>query len=328
MTAARSHGSPQTLGKGLVIIGVGYQWLYNGLNFLAFKVGGEAFHPLMLAALRFGIAAILISPFAAWRWRRRPASAPELAGAAVLGPVMLIGSQTLAIWGTHFLPAGVASVFGSAAPVFLALFAWVFFRETPGARQLMGIGLGLIGLAAMGLLSSSGNGFRPIGAVMTLTASALWAAGSLGTSRLQLPSDPAIGLAAQLLPTGIILALIVWFTGISASLHPSTVPLRAWGVLAFLVVASTLIGYAVFLALSRSASSLLANSFNYVAPVIALVLSACFLKEPVGLGKLIAASITLAGVALMVGTRAKIAPSSCSTITPPHSATSRCGGRT
>jgi len=127
-------------------------------------VGAEAFHPLMLAALRFGIAAMLIIPLALWRWRLHPASIRELAGAALLGPIMLIGSQALAIWGTHFLPAGVASVFGSAAPVFLVLFAWVFLRQSPGARQLARIAFGLIGLAAMGWLSSSETGFRPIGA--------------------------------------------------------------------------------------------------------------------------------------------------------------------
>ncbi len=314
--AVSSHRPPKTIGSWIIIIGVGYQWLYNGVNFLAFKVGGEAFHPLMLAALRFGAAAILILPFAAWRWRLRPASLRELAGAALLGPVMLVGSQTLAIWGTHYLPAGVASVFGSAAPVFIALFAWVFFRELPGIRQLAGIALGLIGLTAMALLSWSGTGFHPIGAVMMLTASALWAAGSLGASRLRLPSDPAIGLAAQLLPTGVLLALIVSLTGIDRSLDLSAVPLRAWGALCFLIVASTLIGYAAFLAISRSASPIVANSFSYTAPVIALALSSWLLNEPVGWGKSIAAGVTLAGVSLMVGPRTPTGTSRRTTLRP------------
>ena len=139
MTAASSRRSEKMIGPTLVILGVGYQWLYNGVNFLAFKVGADAFPPLMLAALRFGIAATLILPLAAWRWHFRPAWMREVAGTALLGLVMLIGSQTLAIWGTHFLPAGVASVFGSAAPVFIALLAWVVFREAPGGRQLVGI---------------------------------------------------------------------------------------------------------------------------------------------------------------------------------------------
>ena len=217
---------------------------------------------------------------------------------------MLIGSQTMAIWGTHLLPAGVAAVFGSSAPVFLAVLAWLFLNQAPGARQLAGIALGLTGLVAMAW-SSSGTGFDPIGAAMTLVAAAVWAAGSLGASRLRLPDDPAISLAAQLLPAGALLALTVWPTGIGETLHPSAVPLRAWGALAFLIVASTLVGYPVFLAINRSASPILANSLNYVAPVIALGLSALFLHEPVGWAKLGAAGITLAGVALMIGARQK-----------------------
>jgi hypothetical protein len=52
MKAASGDRPAKPVGPALVILGVGYQWLYNGVNFLAFKVGGEAFHPLMLAALR------------------------------------------------------------------------------------------------------------------------------------------------------------------------------------------------------------------------------------------------------------------------------------
>ena len=295
--------SPARTTSALIVLGVGWTWFYNGANFLAFKIGGDAFHPLMLASLRFGIAALAILPLAAWRWRRNPALSREIAGAALLGPVMLIGSQTLAIWGTHFLPAGVASVFGSATPVFLALFAWAFLHELPGRRQIAGIALGIAGLAAIAGLSWSGTGFRLIGAIMTLAASATWAGGSLVVARLQMPKDPVIGLATQLAPTGIALGLTVWLAGLTASFDPASIPLQAWEALAFLTVASTLTGYTVFLALNRSASSILANSFNYAAPVIALGLSAWLLGEPVGWGKAAAAGATLGGVALMIGGR-------------------------
>lgn len=289
------------MAPGLVVLAVGYQWFYNGANFLAFKVGGDAFHPLMLATLRFGIAALLVLPVAAWRWRRHRASSGELASAAVLGPVMLIGGQTLSIWGTHFLPAGIASVFGSAAPIFMALFAWSIMREPLGGRQLGGVTLGFTGLAAIAWLSSTQGEFSPVGALLTLTGAAMWAGGSLVAARTTLPQDPVIGLAAQLVPTGLLLVAGVWATGNLAAFHPATVEPRAWGTLAFLVVASTLVGYAVFMMLSRSVSPLLANSFNYAAPVIALLLSALLLGEPLGWPKLAAAGMTLAGVTLMVG---------------------------
>ena len=90
--------------RGLVILAVGYQWFYNGANFLAFKVAGNALHPLMVATLRFSVAALILLPFVLARSRRFPVSAREFGGAALIGITMLFASQALAMWGTHFLP--------------------------------------------------------------------------------------------------------------------------------------------------------------------------------------------------------------------------------
>lgn len=57
----------------LIILAVGYQWFYNGANFVAFKVGGDAVHPLLLASMRFTIAALIIWPIGLWRLYQRPA---------------------------------------------------------------------------------------------------------------------------------------------------------------------------------------------------------------------------------------------------------------
>ena len=77
-------------------------------------------------------------------------------------------------------------------------------------------------------------------------------------------------------------------------------PATAWWALAYLVVASTLVGYTVFLAVNADVSPAIANTFNYAAPVVALMLSAALLGERLSLPKLLAAGIALSGVALMV----------------------------
>jgi drug/metabolite transporter (DMT)-like permease len=300
MTAAVATKTGWSKHRGLVILALGYQWFYNGANFLAFKVAGNFLHPLMVATLRFSVAALILLPLVLARWRRSPASAHELGGAALIGITMLVASQALAIWGTHFLPAGVASVFGSSAPLFLALFAWGVFRQPLTRRQLAGVAIGFVGLAVMGCSSATGGDFRPIGAVLTLVAAAAWATGSLLSPRLALPRDPVIGLAVQLAAAGLVLSAIVTVSGITAATHLARVPLAAWGALSFLIVASTLIGYAVFLALNAQVSPTLANTFNYAAPVVALCLSALVLHEPLTLVKLLSGGIALMGVALMI----------------------------
>ncbi|MEK6345973.1 MAG: EamA family transporter [Burkholderia sp.] len=286
-----------------VTLSVGYQWFYNGANFLAFKLAGNALHPLMVATLRFSIAALVVLPFGVARWRRSPASARELANAALIGVTMLAASQALAIWGTHFLPAGVAAVFGSSSPLFLALFAWAVFRRPLSRRQIAGVAVGFAGLALMGWSTASGSDFRPLGAAFALTACAAWAAGSLLASRLALPRDPVVNLAVQLVAASAVLGAAVGASGIAAAVRLERVPPTAWAAIAFLVVASTLIGYTVFLKLNAQVSTTLANTFNYAAPVVALALSALLLHEPLTPVKLASGGIALIGVALMLGRR-------------------------
>jgi drug/metabolite transporter (DMT)-like permease len=76
--------------------------------------------------------------------------------------------------------------------------------------------------------------------------------------------------------------------------------MRAWGALAFLTVASTLVGYAGVLWLNRTVSSAVANTFCYVAPVIAMALAALFLAEPLSWIKAASSGLALLGVGLMV----------------------------
>lgn len=291
--------------RALVVLAVGYQWFYNGANFVAFKIGGDAIHPLLLATLRFAIAAVVILPLALLRLRAHPFRVRECINAAGLGVVMLVGSQTTAILGTHMLPAGVASVFGSAAPLFLALFAWVALREPIGWRQTCGIGLGFVGLVLMAWFTSGAGGFKPLGAALTLFASACWAGGSLWARRLRLPADPVVALTAQLTAAAAVLVIAAASTGERGLTDLTHLPTAAYWALAFLVVGSTLVGYAVFLAVNADVSPTIANTFNYAAPVVALLLSAALLGEHLSFAKLFAAGVALSGVALMIRGGAK-----------------------
>lgn len=276
-------------------------WAYNGANYLAFKLGVMALPPLVLAALRFGAAALLILPLAAWRLRGRPTpTVRQLAAAGLLGVVMLIGGQTVSLWGVQSLPAGVAAVFASSSPLFLALFAWAMLRQPLGPRQLLGVGVGFAGLVGMGWSASALGSFHPVGAVFMLAAAASWAAGSLLAARIDLPEDRIVALTAQLVAAGMLLVMLAWATGELGTTDYAAVPARAWASLAFLVVVSSLIGYAAFVWLNATVSPTLANTFFYVAPVIALGLGALFLDEPLSWPKEASAAAALVGVILMV----------------------------
>jgi len=152
----------------------------------------------------------------------------------------------------------------------------------------------------MAWFTSHSGRFSPLGAALTLVASGCWAGGSLWARRLRLPADPVVALTTQLVATAAALMITTAASGIADQTDLIHLPATGWLALAFLVIASTLVGYGVFLAVNADVSPLIANTFNYASPVVALLLSAALLAEPLTLPKLFAAGVALSGVALMV----------------------------
>lgn len=285
----------------LVALLVAFVWFYTGTNYLAFKVASAAMPPLLVATLRLFVAGLILLP---WALRRRRTGARttgrELLAAAGIGVVMMVLGQALSIMGTHELPAGVAAVFAASSPLFIALLAWAVQKRPLARLQVLGIALGFAGLFLMGMGALERGGFRPGGIALMLSASLFWAIGSLCANRVRLPADTVVGLAAQLLPAGTLLLASEAATGALFRVSWNAVPLPAWGSLAFLVLVSTVLGYAAFLQLNRHVSPATANSFAYGAPVISLLLSAALLGERLTAIKLAAAAVALLGVAVMI----------------------------
>jgi drug/metabolite transporter (DMT)-like permease len=80
---------------------------------------------------------------------------------------------------------------------------------------------------------------------------------------------------------------------------------QSLGALIYLIVIITIVGFTDFYWLLRVTTPSLANTFAYVSPVIAVILGALLLHEPVTIMTIIAMSVILVGVALMVTTTGK-----------------------
>jgi drug/metabolite transporter (DMT)-like permease len=76
--------------------------------------------------------------------------------------------------------------------------------------------------------------------------------------------------------------------------------------LIYLIAIITIVGFTDFYWLLRVTTPSLANTFAYVSPVIAVILGALLLREPVTIMTIVAMCIILAGVALMVTTTSTI----------------------
>jgi drug/metabolite transporter (DMT)-like permease len=102
--------------------------------------------PLVMSAVRLGIAAALLSPFVVRGWRRRtlPLGASLVAG--------LLYGLHFGFWVTSLTLTTVAAsvTLVTATPLLLAVFAFVTGRDQPDRRHLWAIGLAVVGVTLIG----------------------------------------------------------------------------------------------------------------------------------------------------------------------------------
>ncbi|GGN20035.1 DMT family transporter [Halarchaeum nitratireducens] len=254
-----------------------------GTSFVAIQTGLHAFPPLLFAALRFGIAGLVVLGYAAYttaRWF--PRTRAEWLQVTIGGVLVIAVYHGLLYLGERHVPGAVAAVIVSLAPILTAVFAsLVLSEDSIGGVELVGFGLGILGvvaIAAPGGGALAGVGLVPVGLVVLGTAT--FALGGVLTRPLA-TSLPLRSMQAWTMLVGAALlfggaglrgesfAAIHWTPGSIASLAYLT---GISGVLAFLLY---------FELLDRAGPSTV-HLVSYLEPVVATVMSVALLGQGVG----------------------------------------------
>ena len=218
---------PRAVAAMLLLCGV---W---GFNMVAMKVGAQGIPPVLQAALRSIVAALLLVAWCRWRgvdlgdWRRSGTVGPGLAVGAVFGLEFL-----LLYTGLARTSASRAVVFLYTAPFFVAVGAHLLLpddRLTPAKATGLGVAfLGLVLAFAEGLLAPAGDRAL-LGDAMCLLAGALWAATTLmvKASRLR-AAPPALALLYQLAVSAPLLLLASVLLGEGFALSPTPLVVAAF----------------------------------------------------------------------------------------------------
>jgi drug/metabolite transporter (DMT)-like permease len=259
------------------------------------KVAVASIPPWWMAGVRFAIAGGLL-----WAWCRArrvpPPAAREWLDAAVAGAVLLVCGNAVFAWTLQYLPSGIGALVFALAPLWMAVFGFVLYRERISRLAALGLFVGLAGMVF--LYSPSGDQHLPtLPTALALATSLTWAFGSMLQRRLR-SSDVVQGSAMQMLVAACILVAMALASGerlAAADFTPS-----AAGALAYLVVFGSIAGFSAFLWLMNNVPTTLASTYAYVNPVVALAIGTGLLHEPFSWRLGLGATVILAGVALMV----------------------------
>jgi len=278
-----------------------------GSTYLAIRVGVREIPPLLMAALRFLVAGIVLYGWTRLRGTPAPTRREWMASSLLASMVFLCDYGCL-FWAEQRVPSGIAAVILATIPVFITI-SEIILLKTQKLTVRLAVAL-LIGIGGVAVLMnhSASFGEAPInrtGVAALLFSSVSWSLATVLTQKVHLPESKAMSSAAQMTSGGIQLLLVAAIFGEFSGFHAARVSANAWFALLYLIVAGSIVGYTAFLWLLHYESPTRVGTYAYVNPVVAVILGYFLGGESIGARTAVGTGLVLISVIAINVTRGK-----------------------
>ncbi|MGH3932455.1 MAG: EamA family transporter [Pseudonocardiaceae bacterium] len=272
---------------------------YLGIRFLiesapALLAGGARF---LCAGLVLAVIVTVIAGPGALRFTR-----PQLGTAVLVGLLLPACGQGLIMIAEHHVASGLTALLVACMPLYVVLLRRAL-GERPHRVTMLGVGLGLGGLAVLVLAGAEGGSAGVTGNAwwgpwLVLLAVLGWSIGSVASTRLPTPPNPFALAAVEMLVGGVALAVVGLLAGERWDLAAtSTSSWIAWG---YLVVFGSLLAFSSYVyVLGRLPVSTVAT-YTYVNPMIAVLLGVLLAGERFSAVQLGGGLLVLLAVVLVI----------------------------
>jgi drug/metabolite transporter (DMT)-like permease len=274
-----------------------------GGSFFFLGVAVKELPPLTLAALRVGLAALILWVSAPLTGAKLPTSGKALAALALLG----LGNNALPFaliaWGQTHLAAGLASILNAATPLFAVLLAHVFTVEEKLSRfKIIGTAAGILGVAwvigpdllwGQAKINAWAEGAVLL-AALSYAASAIFArrVRALGLEPLDVATGQATAGAIYLVPLALLTDQPWSFPMPSAAVVASVFAIAAF---------CTALAYVVYFRILSGAGATNVLLVTLLAPATSVVLGALFLHEQLLARQFLGFGLIAVGLAFIDG---------------------------
>lgn len=264
-----------------------------GVNFVVMKHAVSEFPPLLLTALRFGLAAIPMvflvkRPACHWRY--------------VVGFGALFGIIKFTLLFVAFakgLPAGLAAIALQVQVFFTIAFAALLLGERPSAVQQISLVIAIVGVAAIVAGATGQGGSIALPVFLTLAAAAAWGLANIVVKRVPHVDMLSFMVWASLVPPLPMLAASFVVEGpeaISAALANATA--LGWAAILYLAYPVSVVSLAVWGWLLARYSAASIAPFALLVPVIGYAASAIVYGERLTAPMWLGAVLLLASLAI------------------------------
>jgi drug/metabolite transporter (DMT)-like permease len=271
-----------------------------GSTYLAIRVMVEDVPPLLGAGVRFVLAGGVMLAVLAVRGHGVRVSRSALAAAALIGLLLAAGGNGLVTVAERDVPSGLAALLVASVPLWVVLLRSTVGGERVARGTFVGVAVGFTGLALLLLPGSRPAEATAVGIGLVLVAACSWAVGSFLSPRLQLPTDPLVSTAWQMVFGGAVLLAGALVAGEPGDLHLGTTGTDSLLAFAWLVAAGSWVAFTAYAWLLQNAPVSQVATYAYVNPLVAVALGWAILDETLGAGTLAGAALVVASVAAIV----------------------------
>ncbi len=269
-----------------------------GGSFLFIGIAVPALGPALLVELRVFLAAVALALYAV-AVGRLPALRSRWKEFLVLGGLNAAAPFALIATSQLNLTASLAAILNSTTPLFAAVVATAWIGEELTVRKIIGLLLGVAGVAVLvGLDPVPLSGVVVLSVGASLLAALCYALGGVYVKRT-FPGIPplTLGIGQQAGAAAILLPLAA--AGLPEVSPSLTVVLCVLG----LALLSTAVAYLLYFHLIASVGPTKTLTVTFLVPVFGMLFGVLLLDDPVGIGTFAGMGIILSSVALVTGLR-------------------------
>lgn len=265
--------------------------LFWGLSFPAISVGLDYIPPLLFAAFRYDVAAVLLLAAAVLTSDEWVPTARNDRLAVVGGGLFLVAGNGFLFIGQQTVPSGVAAILQALIPIATAVWALFVLGERLSRLGAVGVGVGFLGISLVvqpdptNLLGGDTLGrFIILGQVVSV---------ALGGVLVQ-RTAPTLGRLSLTGWSMLLGGFVLHSVSLAAGELPGADVLSpvAVGAVAYLGVFSTAIAFYIFFYILETHGAFQASLVSYLVPVVATLVGVFVLGESIN-------ALTLSGFGLV-----------------------------
>lgn len=290
--------------RTIIILAFAAVYLIWGSTYLAIRYAIETLPPFLMAATRFLIAGAILFTWARLNGDKAELSFAQWRRALVIGGLLLLCGNGGVTWAEKYIASGLAALLVATEPLWVVTVNWLLTRKRPNVKVLLGVLIGLGGVALLvsggGLGQGSGTSFmRMVGTGVVVAAGFAWASGSVYANRNPINATTSLASGMQMLAGGSLLLLLGLGGGEFKRLNLAGASWVSISALLYLTLFGSLVAFTAYSWLLRNVTPALAATYAYVNPVVAVLLGWLIASEPLTLRMLVAAAVIVGSVVLI-----------------------------